>query len=301
MDKNDRVSVGETVPNLQNRVDRSKSLFTNRRGDDEAGTEWHPACGLSVPQAPDWKLRCRLADDGPGESWLVTHKKSFENRVFRFILDIDTIDTLKWRALWVHRLKRNLSRCRRIVRVYAFDLEQRPHFIATAPESGKTLRDLPDISRLPLTLRLDIVAQIADTLAVAHNLGVIHGDLCPSNILVKFSSRGAPRIRLRNFAVPGPKSSPERTLYKRPVGEDEVADSDSTGVGSDIYALAVILFQMICGDLSKPLPAEWENNIDGCLRGILVGAISMFRSSRCKSLRDLAEELRNFESGNSKN
>jgi tRNA A-37 threonylcarbamoyl transferase component Bud32 len=50
---------------------------------------------------------------------------------------------------------------------------------------GVDLRDFLKRGRVPLSLGLDIAAQLADGLAVAHDQGVVHRDIKPANIMVR--------------------------------------------------------------------------------------------------------------------
>jgi len=108
---------------------------------------------------------------------------------------------------------------------------------------------------LPPVVAVNVVSQIADSLAYLHTRGVIHGDVKPGNILVP--GDGGP-VKLADFGV-ARKMFAEETMpvvdgrRVRPVlatpeyVAPEVVAGGSPSPGADIYALGIVLFELICG------------------------------------------------------
>jgi serine/threonine-protein kinase len=98
---------------------------------------------------------------------------------------------------------------------------------------------------LPPAVAADISAQIADALAYVHQRNLVHGDVKPGNLLVP--ADGGP-VRLVDFGVArrldrtaGPThATPE---YVAP----EVVNGDSPNQAADVYALGIVLYELICG------------------------------------------------------
>jgi len=101
----------------------------------------------------------------------------------------------------------------------------------------------------PLTVEraCTLLASVLDGIAHAHDLGVIHLDLSPGNIIVDMD--GVPRIMdfgLARFAhAPiAPSARPRGTLlYMAP----EHFGADPLGPWTDVYALALIFYELITG------------------------------------------------------
>jgi len=119
----------------------------------------------------------------------------------------------------------------------------------TATARDSTLRDC-----------LRLIRRVAEAVQYAHSHAIIHRDLKPSNILVSESGE----VKLLDFGIAkqlnGEESQPSRTItglrmmtlaYASP----EQLAGDAVGVYSDVYALGVMLFELVTGQLPQPSPA----------------------------------------------
>jgi serine/threonine-protein kinase len=113
----------------------------------------------------------------------------------------------------------------------------------------------------PLTA-VRIMLQILDGLAAAHQMGVVHRDLGPSNVFLIARARGRFHVKLldfglaRNLSVPTPQSKgversdlTERgTLMGKPAYvAPEMLVGQEQDVRADIFACGVLLFRMLTG------------------------------------------------------
>jgi serine/threonine protein kinase len=109
---------------------------------------------------------------------------------------------------------------------------------------------------LPPAVAADVVAQVADALAYLHGRGIVHGDVKPGNILVPVD--GTP-VRLADFGVasrvPSPPVSggpatPAGPWALRATPEyvaPEMVGGAAAGPASDIYALGIVLYELLSG------------------------------------------------------
>ena len=126
--------------------------------------------------------------------------------------------------------------------------------------------------------RLNIFLQIVGAVAAAHSVGVLHKDLKPENILVAPRGEGL-QVRLTDFGngrllEPGrlaalgvtpqglaitdePGASRGTPLYLAP----ELIAGGSATIKSDLYALGLILYQMLVADFRRPLIPGWERDV----------------------------------------
>jgi len=138
-----------------------------------------------------------------------------------------------------------------IVTVFDAGEDQGLAYIAMERLHGHDLQTHTQASTLlPLPILLRVVARVADALAYAHRQGVLHRDVKPANVMVdldadcvKLTDFGIARFsaaeRTRTGLLVGTPSylSPEQLLGQRPDGR------------SDLYALGVTLFQLLCARL----------------------------------------------------
>jgi len=127
---------------------------------------------------------------------------------------------------------------------------------------GKTLRAIIDGGPLPAPRALGLARQIAAGLAHAHDQGVFHRDIKPANVMIADEIGTGERVRILDFGLARLRGNVGRdaTQTNMVVGTPNyMAPEQTVGGGlidarTDIYALGVVLFEMIVGD--RPFHAE---------------------------------------------
>jgi serine/threonine protein kinase len=109
---------------------------------------------------------------------------------------------------------------------------------------------------------LRILTQVTSGLKAAHDAGVIHRDLKPENIYLARQPEGDPQVKLLDFGLSKIKHGKSRLTKQNAVfgtphymaPEQADGKSDDVDVRSDIYALGVIVYQCLCGDVPFDAP-----------------------------------------------
>ncbi len=141
---------------------------------------------------------------------------------------------------------------------------------------GEGLADLLERERyLDLEMALGIMEPALIALAAAHDKSIVHRDLKPENIFLVHQPDEAPTVKLIDFGISKITSGTEQTkltadgsmlgtpAYMSPEQARGSADVDHR---TDIYAMGVILYEMLCGD--TPFTGEQYNEI---LYNVLTG------------------------------
>ncbi|HEV2653561.1 MAG TPA: serine/threonine-protein kinase, partial [Ktedonobacteraceae bacterium] len=137
------------------------------------------------------------------------------------------------------------------------------HYLVMPYVPEGTLRDLMQKGPLALEDVADLLDQIASALQFAHDNGIIHRDIKPSNILLQDDHY----IYLADFGLAKTlEGSSELTQTGVLLGTPEymapdLADGPAT-TSSDIYALGVLLYQMVAGRVpfvaETPVAVYWK-------------------------------------------
>jgi tetratricopeptide (TPR) repeat protein len=121
---------------------------------------------------------------------------------------------------------------------------------------GRTLIEFAEGQHLNLRARLELIAKICDAVCHAHQRGIIHRDLKPGNIIV--DETGQPKIldfglaRATNSDVEATRQTDVgQMLGTLPYMSPEQVQPDPTelDIRSDVYALGVIMYQLLAGKL----------------------------------------------------
>ena len=168
---------------------------------------------------------------------------------------------------------------------------------------GPSLEDLLKTGKLPSGEAVEIACQIARALDYAHARGVVHRDLKPSNILLdrarqvaKLADFGIARLDsgVGDSTITQSQQSLGTLNYMSP---EQRRDAGTADRRSDIYALGVVLYQMLTGELplgSFRLPSHRDRRISPRIDGIVVKCLRSRPEERYATagelLRDLAAE-----------
>ncbi len=178
------------------------------------------------------------------------------------------------------------------------------HYFAMELVRGRTLseylrQDAP-LDGDELRRRLTMLAEIADAVHYAHQRGVIHRDLKPSNLLVAEGEPGAPspRVKILDFGLARITDGDVLATRVTEIGvikgtlaymspEQARGRPDEIDVRTDVYALGLILYEMLTGTLAHDLGSL---SVVEALRAIELGRIPPLRTA-WKGARRLDEDV----------
>jgi tetratricopeptide (TPR) repeat protein/predicted Ser/Thr protein kinase len=146
------------------------------------------------------------------------------------------------------KIARKISH-RHVGRMYELMEDKGVHFITMEYVAGQDLRGLiRQTGQLTARKAISVATQILGGLAEAHRLGVVHRDLKPSNIIV--DREGSARII--DFGIACVSGAKGRTGEGVIIGTPEYmapeqVEGKPTDQRADLYALGVILFEMVTG------------------------------------------------------
>ena len=207
-----------------------------------------------------YKIEKKLAEGGMGEVY-----QAFDDRLGRRVA-IKVLPT---------RVSRNASALLRfereakalaalshpnILTIFDVGRSRDTAFAVTELLTGATLRQRIDRGKLPVATALDIAAQVARGLAVAHAAGIVHRDLKPENL---FLTAGGP-VKILDFGIaftaprPGSDALALRLTADNAVlgtaryMSPEQARGESCDHRSDIFSLGAVLYEMLTGTPAFP-------------------------------------------------
>ncbi len=138
-----------------------------------------------------------------------------------------------------------------IVEIYDVGDYKGRRYIVMEYVPGRTLKQvIRSRGSLEADEAIDIEKQLVSAVSKAHHKGIIYRDIKPQNIIVK--SDGS--IKILDFGIAIAKGNVQVTQANNVMGSvhylaPELAKGKPASVQSDIYALGIVLFEMLSGDV----------------------------------------------------
>ena len=205
----------------------------------------------------------------------------------------------------------------RIVPIHEAGCAGGVYYIAMALIDGYSLADRLTEGAFVPEPATEIIADLAEALAYAHNLGIVHRDVKPAN--VRLDRRGA--VYLMDFGIAYRPDSGELPLppgkllgtpaYMAP--EQAQGGQPAALPASDQYSLGSVLYEMLCGrppfcgppsyvifhtiHHSPPPPHSVVPKIPRALSAICLKALAKNPDQRYGDCREFASDLRRWLQG----
>jgi eukaryotic-like serine/threonine-protein kinase len=209
-----------------------------------------PAAGLVAGAllGGRYRLDDQLASGGMAQVWLGTDevlRRAIAVKVLHQHLAEDETFVARFRheAIAVARLSHPA-----IVAVYDTCSDNGVEAIVMELVRGRTLRQRLDEGPVDPWLAANIAAQVCGALAVAHAAGLVHRDIKPANILLSEDGR----VKVGDFGIAKAAESADLTQEGSFLGTAKYLAPEQVEAGpvdsrSDLYALGVVLYEMLCG------------------------------------------------------
>ncbi|MES1173509.1 MAG: serine/threonine-protein kinase [Myxococcales bacterium] len=240
--------------------------------------------------AGEYRLGRKLGEGGFGAVYEAIHpllKRRAAVKVLHRIAGSDSEAVLRFVA---EARAVNQIRNRHIIDIFSFGkLPDGRHFYVMDLLEGEPLdRYIAREGRCSVETTVQLLRPIAEALDAAHAAGVVHRDLKPQNIYLIWDSTGETVPKLLDFGMAKLLGeSPVHTVSGTPLGtphymSPEQARGDLVDGRSDVYALGVLCYELLTGQL----PMVGENTI-----GVLMAHIIQVPTAPSEVCAELSPEL----------
>ncbi len=187
------------------------------------------------------------------EHWLIKRKVALKILHREFAADADMIRRFMNEALAAGTLGHpNIVESTDM----GFTKDDQPYIVFEYVE-GKMLSDeVYRLGGLPLKRCLEIALQIASALGAAHDASIVHRDLKSDNVLITERPDGTDRVKVLDFGISRFLTSRENTQVGAGIvgtpefmAPEQITSPDDIDKRADVYALGVVLYEMLAGRL----------------------------------------------------
>ena len=198
-----------------------------------------------------------------------------------------------------------------IVEIYDDGEDDGQYYIVMEYVDGKTLKQvLKQRGHLSVTEVIDIMLQVTDGMAHAHDAYIIHRDIKPQNIMIL--SNGM--IKITDFGVAIALNSTQLTQTNSVMGTvhyipPEQANGKGSTIRSDIYSMGIMMYELLTGflpykgdnaveialkHLREPLPSvrKFDPTIPQSIENVIIKATAKNPKNRYKDAREMHDDLK---------
>lgn len=198
-----------------------------------------------------------------------------------------------------------------IVEMYDVGEDDGQYYIVMEYVDGMTLKQvLKKRGHLSVTEVVDIMLQVTDGMAHAHDAYIIHRDIKPQNIMIL--SNGM--IKITDFGVATALNSTQLTQTNSVMGTvhylpPEQANGKGSTIRSDIYSMGIMMYELLTGlvpykgdnaveialkHLKEPLPSvrKFNSSIPQSIENVIIKATAKNPKNRYTDARAMHEDLK---------
>lgn len=197
-----------------------------------------------------------------------------------------------------------------IVEVYDVGEDNGEYYIVMEYIEGKHLKNLlKKRGKLTLSEAVDIMLQITDGMAAAHDSYIIHRDIKPQNIMILENGL----VKITDFGIAMAMNATQLTQTNSVMGSvhylpPEQASGQGSTLQSDIYSMGIVMFELLTGELpfkgdnaveialkhlKEPIPDIREKlpNVPNSIYNIIKRATAKNPKNRYHDAREMHEDL----------
>ncbi len=263
--------------------------------DAGAGRGWVPPTAEELgKRIPLYRIESRIGKGGMGvvyKAW----QPALERPVAIKLLSAELAASQDF-LIRFQREARTLARLQHPGIVTVYDSGQTPdghlYFVMEFVD-GTDLRQVMDTKRLTSIETCDLIGQICDALHYAHLEGVIHRDIKPANILIN----KAGRAKVVDFGLARPldvdlsEVTQAGAFMGTPayMAPEQRIDAGKADQRADIFALGMVLYEMLTGHRPASLPATPPSEQTPVDRGIDAVVLKALELEPARRYRDVSE------------
>ena len=198
-----------------------------------------------------------------------------------------------------------------IVQIYDVGEDDGNFYIVMEYIKGQTLKQLiKKRGKLSVPETIDIISQLTDGLAHAHDSYIIHRDIKPQNIMILEDGM----VKITDFGIAMAINASDLTQTNSVMGSvhylpPEQASGKGSTIKSDIYSLGILMYEMLAGTmpfkgetaveiamkhLKNPMPSVRKENpsVPQSLENIILKATAKNTKNRYNNVREVYDDIK---------